>query len=144
MTGKRQRPTESARKALENLPGAELEVMACLWQKGEATARHIREEMAPYRPMTHGALVTLLKRLEAKGLVRKKKGDFGKAFVFRAAHAPEPVYRKIMRDLHERVFGGSGVAMFASLFETRPPSAEEVDELQQLLDDLRRQQERKG
>ena len=134
----------SAREALENLPDAELEVMAGLWQRGDATARQIREEMASYRPMTHGALVTLLKRLEAKGLVRKKKGDFGKAFVFRAAHAPEPVYRKIMRDLHERVFGGSGVAMFASLFETRPPSAEEVDELQQLLDDLRRQQERKG
>jgi len=134
----------SAREALENLPDAELEVMACLWQRGDATARQIREEMASYRPMTHGALVTLLKRLEAKGLVRKKKGDFGKAFVFRAAHAPEPVYRKIMRDLHERVFGGSVVAMFASLFETRPPSAEEVDELQQLLDDLRRQQERKG
>jgi len=142
MTGKRQRPTESARKALENLPGAELEVMACLWQKGEATARHIREEMAPYRPMTHGALVTLLKRLEAKGLVSKRKGNFGKAFVFRAVHTPEPVYRKIMRDLHERVFGGSGAAMFASLFETRPPSVEEVDELQKLLDDLRRQQTR--
>ncbi|HOD48847.1 MAG TPA: BlaI/MecI/CopY family transcriptional regulator [Candidatus Hydrogenedentes bacterium] len=142
MTNKRQRPTESARKALENLPGAELEVMACLWQKGEATARHIREEMAPYRPMTHGALVTLLKRLEAKGLVSKRKGNFGKAFVFRAVHTPEPVYRKIMRDLHERVFGGSGAAMFASLFETRPPSVEEVDELQKLLDDLRRQQTR--
>ncbi len=142
MTGKLQRPTEGARKALENLPGAELEVMACLWQKGEATARHIREEMAPYRPMTHGALVTLLKRLEAKGLVSKRKGNFGKAFVFRAVHTPEPVYRKIMRDLHERVFGGSGAAMFASLFETRPPSVEEVDELQKLLDDLRRQQTR--
>jgi len=92
--------------------------------------------------MTHGALVTLLKRLEAKGLVSKRKGNFGKAFVFRAVHTPEPVYRKIMRDLHERVFGGSGAAMFASLFETRPPSVEEVDELQKLLDDLRRQQTR--
>ena len=36
----------SAREALENLPDAELEVMACLWQRGDATARQIREEMA--------------------------------------------------------------------------------------------------
>jgi BlaI family penicillinase repressor len=140
MVEKPKKPTGNAREALENLPDAELEVMACLWQQGEATARNVREAMLRYRPMTHGAMVTLLKRLEAKGLVTKRKGNVGKAFMFRAIHTPEPVYRKLMRDLHERVFGGSGVAMFASLFETRPPSAEEVDALQKLLDDLRRKQ----
>ncbi len=141
MVEKPKKPTGSAREALENLPDAELEVMACLWQKGETTARSVREEMLAYRPMTHGAMVTLLKRLEAKGLVAKRKGSFGKAFVFRAIHTPEPVYRKLMRDLHERVFGGSGVAMFASLFETRPPTTEEVVELQKLLDELKRRQQ---
>lgn len=141
MVEKPKKPTGSAREALENLPDAELEVMACLWQKGEATARSVREEMLAYRPMTHGAMVTLLKRLEAKGLVTKRKGNVGKAFLFRAIHKPEPVYRKLMRDLHERVFGGSGVAMFASLFETRPPTTEEVVELQKLLDELKRRQQ---
>lgn len=144
MVDKPRKPTGSAREALENLPDAELEVIACLWQKGEATARTVREEMLPYRPMTHGAMVTLLKRLEAKGLVTKRKGNVGKAFLFRAVHAPEPVYRKIMHDLHQRVFGGSGAAMFASLFETRPPTSEEVDELQKLLDDLKRKQKQRG
>ena len=121
-----------------NLPDAELEVLACLWQAASATARSVRETMKGYRPMSHGAMVTILKRLESKGLVSKKKGPVGKAFLYEPTRAPQPTYRKIMRDLRERVFGGCGVTMVASLFETRPPSAEELDTLQELLDELRR------
>jgi BlaI family transcriptional regulator, penicillinase repressor len=127
-----------------NLPDAELEVLACLWQNGKATVREVREAMAGYRPMTHGAMVTLLKRLEGKGLVSKEKGPVGKAFVYEATRRPEPTYRRLMRDMRERVFGGSGVAMVASLFETRPPSPEEMDELQRLLDGLRKKGAGKG
>ena len=121
----------------ENLPNAELEVLASLWQQGKATARGIREAMADFRPMSHGSMVSLLNRLEAKGLVTKKKGPVGKAFVYRPTQRPEPTYRRIMRDLNERVFGGSGVAMVASLFESRPPSRQELDELEELLQELR-------
>ena len=58
-------------------PRAELDVLGCLWQHGRATARELREAMGGYRPMTHGSMVTLLKRLEAKGLVTKRKGPVG-------------------------------------------------------------------
>lgn len=123
--------------ARENLPSAELEVLAVLWQQGKATAREIREAMQGYRPMTHGSMVSLLKRLEAKRLVSKQKGSVGKAFVYYPMERPEPMYRRIMRDLYERVFGQSGVVMVASLFESRPPTAEELDALEALLRDLR-------
>ena len=130
---------------VHNLPDAELEAMACLWRAGSATAREVRETMAGYRPMTHGAMVTILKRLEEKGLLSKRKGSVGKAFIYSPTRAPGPMYRKIMKDLHERIFGGSGLTMVASLFETAPPSSEELDSLQELLDGLRHKHgERKG
>jgi BlaI family transcriptional regulator, penicillinase repressor len=125
------------------LPDAEMEALACLWRVGKATAREVRETMGAFRPMTHGAMVTLLKRLESKGLVCKEKGPVGKAFVYEPTRRPEPTYRKIMNDLRERIFGGRGITMVASLFETNPPTAEELDTLQELLDTLRRKQ-RKG
>lgn len=128
----------------DNLPNSELEVVACLWNKKCATARDLREAMDGYRPMTHGAMVTLLKRLEEKGLVRKEKGAVGKAFVYEATRGPERVHRRIMRDLHERIFGGSGVAMVASLFETRPPTPDELDDIQRLLDDMRARRKREN
>lgn len=137
---KRQEKPPAGRPAQENLPNAELEVLASLWQQGKATAREIREAMQGYRPMTHGSMVTLLKRLEGKGLVSKEKGPVGKAFVYCPTRRPEPTYRRLTRDLRERVFGGSGVAMVSSLFETRPPTPEELDALQQLLNRLRDQE----
>jgi predicted transcriptional regulator len=119
------------------LPDAELEVLACLWQKGEATARDVREAMAGYRPLTHSAVSTLLTRLQEKGLVARRKGPVGKAFLYRAAGQPKRRRRRLVGDLLERVFGGDALAVVSSLFETRPPSAEELDRLQQLLDQLR-------
>jgi predicted transcriptional regulator len=124
------------------LPDAELEVLACLWQRGgEATAREVREALHPYRPMTHGSVMNLLKRLEEKQLVRKRKGNQGKAFIFKAAEKPGPTLRRLIRNLLDRVFGGSGPALVASLFEARPPTAAEIDDLQGLLDALKAREE---
>ena len=119
------------------LPDAELEVLACLWQKGEATARDVREAMKGYRPLTHSAVSTLLARLQEKGLVARRKGPVGKAFLFRAAARPKRTRRRLIGELVERVFGGDALAVVSSLFETRPPSTDELDRLQQLLDELR-------
>jgi predicted transcriptional regulator len=138
MVKRRSFDRSKASVARSNLPDTELEVLACLWQASCATAREVRETMRGYRPMSHGAMVTILKRLESKGLVSRRKGLVGKAFLYEPTRAPHPMYRKIMRDLRERVFGGCGVTMVASLFETRPPTAEELDTLQELLDELRR------
>ncbi|MCC6796240.1 MAG: BlaI/MecI/CopY family transcriptional regulator [Candidatus Hydrogenedentes bacterium] len=130
--------------SLADLPVAELEVLACLWQRGNATAREVREAMETYRPMSHGAMVTLLKRLEQKRLVAKSKADTGKAFVYRAAHAPQPTYRSLMQRLRQRIFGGSGATMVASLFDSDIPNSEELDKLEELLDSLREKSERRG
>jgi predicted transcriptional regulator len=119
------------------LPDAELEVLACLWQKREATARDVREALAAYRPLTHSAVSTLLTRLQEKGFVTRRKGPVGKAFLFRAIGRQATTRRRLVGDLLKRVFGGDALAIVSSLFETRPPNAEELDRLEQLLGDLR-------
>jgi predicted transcriptional regulator len=121
----------------QELPDAELEVLACLWKKGEATARDVRESMQNYRPLTHSAVSTLLTRLQDKNLVARRKGRVGKAFLYRATGRPKQTRRRLMGDLLERVFGGDALAVVSSLFETRVPSKEELDRLQELLDQLK-------
>lgn len=121
----------------DQLPDAELEVMACLWQLREATARQVREAMLNYRPMAHTSVVTLLGRLEAKGLVKRAKGPVGKAFVYTPLRRPGKTYRRVIGNVLQRIFGGNGPALVASLFETQPPTPAEVEELQRLLDQLR-------
>jgi BlaI family transcriptional regulator, penicillinase repressor len=121
-----------------HLPAAERDVMACLYRQGNATARELREGLADFRPMAHGSIFTLLKRLEAKGLVTKRKGKVGKAFVYSAAQKPRRTFAGILRQLVQRVFYGDSVALMASLFETRPPTREELEKLQAMLDKLKK------
>jgi BlaI family penicillinase repressor len=125
------------------LPDAELEVMACLWKHGALSARQVREAMGAYRPMTHAAVSTLLKRLQDKGMATREKGPVGKAFLFRAATPPKGAYRRIVANLMERVFGGDGLALVSALFETHPPTAEEIEQLQALVDRQRKQKPRR-
>jgi predicted transcriptional regulator len=117
--------------------------MACLWQLQEATARQLREAMGDYRPMAHSSMVTLLGRLEGKGLVKRAKGPVGKAFVYAPLRRPGKTYRRVIGDVLQRVFGGNKPALVASLFETEPPSQTELAELQQLLDRLRQKNDPK-
>ena len=121
----------------DDLPVAELDIMTCLWQLGPATAREIRESLSKQRPMAHASVCTLLKRLEDKQLVEREKGPVGKAFIYRAAIAPTKTHRRLLKDMVDRVFSGNSLALVASLLETRPPTEQELEELQQLLDELK-------
>jgi len=128
---------EKKERALPSLPGAELDVLSCVLRRGRATAREIREALAAVRPLAHASVVTLLTRLEGKGLLRKEKARRGKAFVYEATQQPGRVYRSLIGAMLERVFGGNGTALVHSLFEAKPPSGEEIDQLQRLLDQMR-------
>ena len=127
--------------AERRLPDAELEVLTCLHRRGEATARDIREALWDQRPMAHGSVLTLLGRLERRGLVARKKGPSGKAFVYMPTGRHTTALRPVMRRLVDRVFAGSPVDLVASLFETRPPTPQELDAIQRLVRDLRRKRE---
>lgn len=125
-----------------NLPETELKTLACLRRKGRATVSELREALRPFRPLAHPSVVTLLQRLELKGLVTRAKGTVGKSFVYRPTARSGATLRAKIERLVQRAFGGDSVALVASLFETQPPSAEQIDQVQQLLDELR--QERKA
>ncbi len=119
------------------IPDAERDVLMCLDQMGEATVRQIRDQLQPIRPMEAPSVLTLLNRLEARKLVTRRKADKGKAFVFRPTAKSAKAQRSLMKELFQRVFGGDTKAFMASFFETRTPTDQEIEQLQELLDDLR-------
>jgi BlaI family transcriptional regulator, penicillinase repressor len=123
------------------LPDAEMDVLGCVYRRGEATAREIREDLSSERPMAHGSVLTLLKRLEQRKLVTRRKADVGKAFVYSPTRKRSTAVRPVLKRLVNRVFGGDSVALVASLFETRPPTASELADIEALLREHRR---RKG
>lgn len=143
MAKKLQRPTLDPPTAPEHLPDAELEVLACLWNRGSATAAEVREALAEFRPMAHGSVLTLLGRLSDKGLVSRAKADKGKAFVYRPTRRPQPVYRRILDQLTQRVFGGDAIALVASLLESRACGPDDIRQIKQLLAELEQRNRRR-
>ena len=121
------------------LPEAEQDVLAALYQLGDATVREVRQVLVRTRPLAHSSIVTLLGRLEARGLVGHRKAATGKAFVYRATREKRRVFGPSVKRLLTRAFGGRPVDAMAALFETSPPTAAELDELQQLVNQLRRE-----
>ena len=122
---------------MQKVPDAELDVLTCLHRLGEATVADVRKALEPVRPMAHGSVVTLLNRLERKGLVTHWKGNVGKAFVYQATRRPEVTTRPLLRNMLQRAFGGDKLALVASLFETRPPTPKELEDLERLVAELK-------
>ena len=119
------------------LPDAELDVLTCLRRSGESTASEIGRALETQRPMAHGSVVTLLTRLEAKGMVTRRKGPVGKAFVFRATARADRALQQALKRWMGRVLENDRVSLVASLLESKPPSFADLDRLQRLLADLR-------
>ncbi len=119
--------------AMLRIPDAELDVLQSLHRLGDVTASDIRRDLERLRPMAHGSVVTLLNRLERKGLVTHWKGKVGKAFVYHATRTHEATTRPLLRNMLQRAFGGDKLALVASLFETKPPTPKELEELERLV-----------
>jgi len=119
------------------IPDAEQDVLASLLRNGGQTARELREALTEIRPMSHSAISTLLTRLQEKGLVSRTKGSVGKAFVFRAVSQSGGVYRQILEPLVNRLFGGDISRLVSSLCEATPPTPDQLDRMQSLIEEYR-------
>ncbi len=118
--------------AQKMLTHRESQIMAVLWNRGEAIADEIRRELADE---PHDSTVrTMLRVLEAKGYVKHVKR--GKAFVYRPAVKQAKAQRQAILRLIKQFFGGSPKALVMRLLEDEQITQEQLDEL--------RRQESKG
>lgn len=127
-----------------HVPEAEQDVLGAIYDLEEATARQVRERLAARRPLAHASVVTLLGRLEEKGLVKRRKGDAGKAFLYSPTRARTRTFGPMLNRLVRRAFQGNSAALVASLFDSRPPDAREIAELETLLEEWKAREKGKG
>ena len=119
-------------KAPQKLGKVQLQIMQVLWQRGQATAREITDDLCQNAPIAHSTVQTLLRKLEAKGAVAHDSDD--RTFVFRPLYRQAEVSASATRDLLERVFGGSVYGLVSHLLKNEAVSPEELARLRQLID----------
>src|SRR3954468_16755782 len=125
---RRARSSDASEKE-QIVPEAEMEILAVLRRHGERLAREIREDLAAFRPMSHASVVTLLARLESKGLVTRRKADQGKSFVYSATRAARPLHRGLLKRVMRRIFANDAASLVASLFDAKAPTAKELEKI---------------
>lgn len=116
----------------------QLRIMRVLWNRGEATAREVTDEMGAQEPIAHSTVQTLLRQLEAKGAVGHERKE--RTFVFRPLIQEDAVSRSSLRDVLDRVFQGSVVGLVSHLLENEDVSREELERLRRLIDEKKEEE----
>ena len=112
----------------EDVPESELAVLQVLWQRGEATRRHLVEALYPRgEPADFTTVQKLLERLEKRGLVRR--GGTDRQRTYTATRSRDELLSRRLEDLAERLGGGSLMPLVLNLVKTRPLTPGELDEL---------------
>ena len=110
---------------IAGLTGLELKIMQVIWRRGVSTVSDVQSEMDP--PLAYTTVQTMLNILERKGKLGRELQ--GRAYVYKARVSEGNALGQGVRDLVDRMFGGSSEELVMSLLKTRQIDAEKLAEL---------------
>ncbi|HSC38562.1 MAG TPA: BlaI/MecI/CopY family transcriptional regulator [Chitinophagaceae bacterium] len=125
-TTKYVKPTES-----------ELEILGVLWQRGLASVREIHEELAHTKDVGYTTTLKLMQIMHEKGLV--KRDDSVKTHIYQAIVSKEKTQKHLLGRMINGLFGGSPTQLVIQALGNYKASEEEIEEIQQLLNNLKKQ-----
>lgn len=132
---------ENNRKMNEQKPvkptEGELEILRVLWSKKKATVRDVHEVISIYKDSGYTTTLKLMQIMFEKGLV--KRDDSGKTHVYEAIVSKEKTQKQLVDKMVNSLFDGSATQLVMQALGNNAPSADELNEIQKLLDNLKKQ-----
>jgi predicted transcriptional regulator len=125
-TTKTIKPTES-----------ELEILQILWKKVNASVREVHEELLQTKEAGYTTTLKLMQIMHEKGLV--KRDDSIKTHIYQAAVSKEKTQKHLLNKMIDTLFGGSPGELVMQALGNHKASAEELEEIQKILDNLKKQ-----
>jgi predicted transcriptional regulator len=111
---------------------AELAILHVLWERGPSTVREVHDRVGKARRTGYTTVLKVLQIMTAKGLVERDESR--RSHVYRARLEREPTLRRLVVDLIDRAFGGSGRDLVMQALSARRASPGELAEIRSLLD----------
>jgi len=115
--------TKEEKKA--ELTRLELKIMQVIWRLGASTVNDVQNEM--HSPLAYTTVQTMLNILERKGKLERELQ--GRAYVYRAKVSEEKAVGQTLRDMIDRMFGGSSEELVMSLLKSRQIDAKKLAKL---------------
>lgn len=117
---------------------SELEILQILWDKGLATVRDVHESLSATKDVGYTTTLKLMQIMHEKGLV--KRDESMRTHVYQASVNKEKTQKHILGKMIDTLFGGSSTQLILQALgnsETKT-SPEELDQIQKLLDNLKK------
>ncbi|HET6142664.1 MAG TPA: BlaI/MecI/CopY family transcriptional regulator [Candidatus Acidoferrales bacterium] len=105
--------TPGPRHSILDLAPLELECLSVLWPLGKGTVRDIHRALAESKPRAYTTVMTIMDRLEQKGIVERRK--VGRAFLYQPKLSAEEARLKAVEKIVDGFFNGSPEALVAHL-----------------------------
>jgi predicted transcriptional regulator len=118
---------------------AEMRILQVLWELDHGTVEDVISHTSLSPRPNYKTTQTILRIMEEKGLVRHM--NRGRVFVFEPCVSREHVGRLSVQTLLEQNFGGSPAELLVNLLEAGPVKECELDELEALIRNYRKQKE---
>jgi predicted transcriptional regulator len=126
MSNKQVKPTES-----------ELEILRVLWERGEATVRDVHEELSKTKDAGYTTTLKLMQIMHEKGMV--KRDESNKTHKYIPLISREKTQKQFVGKMIDTLFQGSSTQLVMQALGNHKTSPEELDEIQKMLDNLKKQ-----
>jgi BlaI family penicillinase repressor len=120
------------KKKTDQLTPLELEIMKVLWDLGQASVQQVQQLLTAEPQLAYTTVQTMLNVLHRKGKVKRSLID--RAYFYRPAVSRDQVVTSTMKDIIDRLFGGSAESLVMSLVQTRHLTPEKLERLRRRLD----------
>lgn len=114
----------------EALTKLELQIMQVIWKRGASNVSEVQEELE--QELAYTTVQTMLNILHRKGKLKRKLK--GRAFEYSAVVTEAKALNHAVRDLVDRMFGGSSEELVMSLIKSKQIDAEQIAKLTKKLE----------
>jgi predicted transcriptional regulator len=114
----------------EPLTKLELQIMQVIWRQGPSNVNAVQAGLE--QQLAYTTVQTMLNILQKKGKLKRRLS--GRAYVYSATVTEEKALGHAVRDLVDRMFGGSSEELVMSLIKSRQLDAKKIAELSKRLE----------
>lgn len=115
----------------ETLTKLELQIMQVIWKRGASNVGAVQEGLE--QQLAYTTVQTMLNILHRKGKLKRRLR--GRAYEYSATMTEAKALSHAVRDLVNRMFGGSSEELVMSLIKSRQIDAEKIAKLSRKLDE---------
>ena len=120
MTNKKLKPTES-----------EVEILQILWEHGPQNVRFINEKLNEQREVGYTSTLKIMQLMLEKGLLERDASS--RTHIYNAKVSEQKIQGQLLNKFVNTAFRGSAMKMVMSVLGNHKASAEELDEIKDLI-----------